>query len=128
MVPPPSPHGFTDISGLDQDTIDAINQLAELGITTGVSATEYDPFGTIPRWQMALFLTRVHTSAAFSLPAGSSTFADLGGLSNEAVNAINGLVSLEVTNGTSETTFSPYGNVTREQMASFLARLLRADT
>ena len=126
-VPPPTPHGFTDIAGLGQSTIDAINQLAELGITTGVSATEYDPFGTIPRWQMALFLSRVHT-ATYSLPSGSSSFADLGGLSNEAVAAINGLVALEVTNGTSETTFSPYGNVTREQMASFLARLLRADT
>lgn len=127
-VPAPNPYGFTDLAGLDQSTIDAINQLAELGITTGVSNTEYDPFGTIPRWQMALFLSRVHTRAAFSLPAGSSSFADLGGLSNEAVTAINGLVALEVTNGTSETTFSPYGNVTREQMASFLARLLRADT
>ncbi len=127
-VPPPTPYGFTDISGLGQSTIDAINQLAELGITNGVSATSFDPFGTIPRWQMALFLTRVHTSAAYSLPSGTSAFADLGGLSNEAVAAINGLVSLKVTNGTSETTFSPYSNVSREQMASFLARLLRADT
>ena len=127
-IPDPGSQGFTDIAGLPQEVIDDINSLKALGITTGVSATEFDPNGTIPRWQMALFLTRVHTSAGYTLPTGSSPFGDLGGLSGEAVNAIQGLVKLEVTNGTSETTFSPYTDVTREQMASFLARLLRADT
>ena len=77
---------------------------------------------------MALFLTRVHSAASYILPTGASPFADLGGLSAEAVNAIQGLVALQVTNGTGPTTFTPYSDVSREQMASFLARLLRADT
>ncbi len=127
-IPAVGDQGFTDIAGLPQDVVADINSLKALGITTGVSATQFDPNGTIPRWQMALFLTRVHTSAGYLLPTGSSPFADLGGLSGEAVGAIQGLVKLQVTNGTSATTFSPYTDVTREQMASFLARLLRADT
>ncbi len=127
-IPDVGDQGFADIGDLPQDVVDDINSLKALGITTGVSETAFDPDGTIPRWQMALFLTRVHTSAGYILPTGSSPFADLGGLSAEAVNAIQGLVRLQVTNGTSETTFSPYTDVTREQMASFLARLLRADT
>ena len=127
-VPIPVDQGFTDVSGLSADVIDDINALRMLGITTGVSATEFDPNGTIPRWQMALFLTRLHTASGYVSPGGSSDFADLGGLSIEAVASINTLVELEVTNGTSATEFSPYSNVTREQMASFLARLLRVDT
>lgn len=127
-IPDVGSQGFTDIGGLAPDVVDDINSLKALGITSGVSAVEFDPDGTIPRWQMALFLTRVHTSAGYLTPSGSSPFADLGGLSAEAENAIQGLVALEVTNGTSATTFSPYSDVTREQMASFLARLLRADT
>ncbi len=127
-IPEVGSQGFTDLGGLPQGVVDDVNSLKALGITTGVSATEFDPDGTIPRWQMALFLTRVHTSVGFTLPTGSSSFADLGGLSGEAVTAINGLVQLQVTNGTSASTFSPYSDVTREQMASFLARLLRADT
>ncbi len=127
-IPDVGDQGFDDLGGLPRDVVDDINSLKALGITTGISATAFDPDGTIPRWQMALFLTRVHGSAGFTLPAGRSPFADLEGLSGEAVGAIQGLVLLGVTNGTSETTFSPYSDVTREQMASFLARLLRADT
>jgi SpoIID/LytB domain protein len=127
-IPVVGDQGFTDITGFTQDVVDDINSLKALGITTGVSATQFDPNGTIPRWQMALFLTRVHAGAGYLVPTGSSPFADLGGLSGEAVGAIQGLVKLQVTNGTSATTFSPYSDVTREQMASFLARLLRADT
>lgn len=127
-IPEVGSQGFTDLGGLPSDVVDDINSLKALGITTGVAPTLFDPNGTIPRWQMALFLTRVHTNAGFLLPTGTSSFADLGGLSQEARNAIHGLVGIQVTNGTSATTFSPYSNVSREQMASFLARLLRADT
>lgn len=127
-IPTPVDQGFTDISGLPAEVIDDINSLRSLGITTGVSESEFDPSGTIPRWQMALFLTRLHASAGYTPPAGFSDFLDLGGLSTEAVSSIQTLVELGVTNGTSATEFSPYSNVTREQMASFLARLLRVDT
>lgn len=127
-IPEVGAQGFTDLGGLPTGVVNDINSLKALGITTGVSPTLFDPNGTIPRWQMALFLTRVHQNAGYTLPASTSPFADLGGLNGEAVGAIQGLVRLGVTNGTSATTFSPYSDVTREQMASFLARLLRADT
>lgn len=127
-VPTPVNQGFTDLGGLDSEVIDDINSLKQLAITNGVSETEFDPQGTIPRWQMALFLTRLHASVGFIAPTNDPGFGDLQGLSGEAVAAIGSLVELGVTNGTSTTEFSPYSNVTREQMASFLARLLRIDT
>jgi SpoIID/LytB domain protein len=124
-VPAPVPQGFTDIGGLGQQAIDAINQVKQLGITAGTSATTYSPADGVSRWQMALFLTRLYTAAGASLPAAGSSFADLAGLSPEAVTAIDQLAALQISTGTGGGNFSPASVVTREQMASFLARLIR---
>ena len=40
--------------------------------------------------------------------------------------AIGQIYALGVTTGTSDTTYSPERNVTREEMASFVARMYRA--
>lgn len=128
-LPTPTDQGFTDLAGLPQTVIDAINRLKQLGLTKGVSATSYDPNGSVPRWQMAIFLVRLHTTFGFEMPAGNSHgFVDLAGYSGEAILSINQLADLGVTTGTTATTFTPATAVTKEQMASFLARLLRIDT
>jgi hypothetical protein len=124
-VPAPVPQGFGDLGGLSQEAVDAINQVKQLGITTGTSATTYAPNEGVSRWQMALFLTRLYTAAGASLPAGGGGFSDLAGLSPEAVTAINQLAALQISAGTGGGNFSPASEVTREQMASFLARLIR---
>jgi len=49
------------------------------------------------------------------IPSDSFALADIGCI-----------LSLNVTHGTSAATYNPSGNVTREQMAAFLARLYRA--
>ena len=74
---------------------------------------------------MALFLTRLYSAAGASLPDGASSFGDLGGLSPEATTAIGQLAKLQITSGTASGVFSPANAVTREQMGSFLARLIR---
>ena len=110
--------GFTDTTSTDVDC------LKTLGITQGTTATTYDPAGTIPRWQMALFIHRMFVPAGI-LPAGLTAvpaFTDIGGLSAEIQAAINALASHGITVGTSATTFGPDDNVTREQMAMFLSR------
>ena len=56
-------------------------------------------------------------------PAG---FDDTAGLSPESVAAIDCLAHYGITGGTSATTFSPGADVTRRQMALFLARTLAA--
>ncbi len=98
------------------------------GITKGCGPDLYCPSGTVPRWQMALFLTRLHTASRFDLPTGSSQgFTDLGGMSAEATMAINQLKQLGITKGTSATTYTPLLEVPRWQMALFITRLLAAD-
>ncbi|HSJ29477.1 MAG TPA: S-layer homology domain-containing protein [Acidimicrobiia bacterium] len=54
----------------------------------------------------------------------ASTFDDFAGLSTEARQAIEALVDLGITAGTSDSTFSPKAVVTRWQMALFLTRQL----
>lgn len=124
-LPSGTPQGFTDIAGLDAATQTAINQLAQLDITQGTSATTFSPDAPVTRWQMALFLTRLASKAGVVLPSGAPQgFGDLTGLSNEAQIAINQLAQLDIADGTSATTFDPLSNVNRWQMALFLTRTL----
>jgi hypothetical protein len=57
---------------------------------------------------------------------GGAKFADIAGLSAEALHAIDCLVFYGITQGTSPTTFSPNNTVTRWQMAIFLTREAKA--
>jgi len=115
--------GFTDTTSTDVDCI------AHFGITTGVTATTYEPNSSIPRWQMALYLTRMLTKASFTLGSGADQgFTDISGESAEIQTAINQLKQAGVTNGTTATTYSPADNVTREQMAMFMNRALNLIT
>jgi hypothetical protein len=100
----------------------AINQLAQLNVTKGTSATTFDPTGVVSRWQMALFMTREVVAAGVTLPtAVDQGFTDITGLSAEYQTAINQLAQLGISKGTSATTYGPAGNVNRWQMALFLA-------
>ncbi|SVC63712.1 uncharacterized protein METZ01_LOCUS316566, partial [marine metagenome] len=111
--------GFTDTTSTDVDCI------AMFGITKGVTATTYEPSANIPRWQMALYLTRTASIAGHTLGSGADQgFTDISGYSAEIQTAINQLKQLTVTTGTTATTYSPDDNVTREQMAMFVNRLL----
>lgn len=126
-LPSGASQGFTDLAGFDSATVKAINQLAQLGVTKGTSPTLFAPNAIVPRWQMALFLTRLYAKAGFSLPSGASQgFADIGSYDLATQQAINQLSQLGIAKGTSTTSFSPANNVLRWQMALFLARELDA--
>lgn len=119
---------FTDLGGLSDEAVAAVGSLAAMGVTSGTSATEYSPAAPVTRWQMALFLMRLHALTPFEIPSGvSQGFEDIGGFPDTTQIAINQLAQLGVTAGTSATTYGPANDVLREQMASFLARLIRLD-
>jgi SpoIID/LytB domain protein len=124
-VPAPVPQGFTDLSGMGQSTIDAINQLKQLGITAGTSATTFAPNATVSRWQMAHFLVRLFVAAGGTTPGAAASFSDLTGLTPETITAIGQLATLGITAGTGPGTYGPNDAVSREQMATFLTRLIR---
>jgi hypothetical protein len=124
-IPGGSDQGFEDLDGLSADAVLAVNRLVELGVSTGFSETEFSPFTPVTRWQMALFLTRLLSSAGFSLPDGTDQgFVDIAELPASTRTAINQLKQLGITTGTSPETFAPVPAVRRDEMASFLSRTL----
>lgn len=129
-LPDGSDQGFTDIGGLPTEAQTAINQLAQLDLTDGVGNNRFDPEGSVPRWQMAIFLVRLHQTYGFDAPfAIDHGFTDIGALDPVWIRAINELAALGVTAGTGDgSTFSPHVVVSQDQMATFLSVLLRIDT
>ena len=120
--------GFEDTEGSFAE--EAIDCLAHYGITTGRSATMYAPSESVLRWQMALFLARAAAAAGIVLenPAPDQGFTDIGGVSEEAQNAINGLAAAEIMPGASQTAFSPNSAVNRGSMAMLLDAFLAQAT
>jgi hypothetical protein len=107
---------FTDIasSPFKSDIIWVWQQ----GITTGCTATTYCPDASVTRAQMATFLARaLHLSGA-----APDAFTDDNGSIYEP--NINLVAQAGIASGCGGTNFCPNGLVSREQMASFLARAL----
>ncbi len=122
-----SSQGFTDIAAYPAATQVAINQLAQLDITQGTTATTYSPADPVTRWQMALFLTRLLDKAGYTLGSGvSQGFTDIGAYPASTQIAINQIAQAGVSEGFTATTFGPGQNTSRVQMASFLTRTLAA--
>ena len=120
--------GFEDTVGSFAE--EAIDCLAHYGITTGRSPTTFAPNESVLRWQMALFLARAAAAAGIVLenPAADQGFTDIGAVSEEARNAINGLAAAEIMPGASQTAFSPNSSVTRGSMAMLLDAFLAQAT
>ena len=110
--------GFTDTTSTDVDCIKMF------GITTGKTATTYDPSGTISRQDMARYIHRmfVPTGMAAAGTTAVPAFTDTAHVTADGLAAISALASHGITTGTTATTFSPDAAVTREQMALFLNR------
>ena len=131
-VPRARDQGFRDVAGLPREVRDSINQLADLRITMGATASTFSPDRVVNRRQMAQFLTRflaltpigeggVHVDA---VSPDDTQFRDIRDLPHDPYDAIRLLYELGVTAGTTATTFGPDEPVTRGQMALFISRML----
>jgi S-layer family protein len=114
---------FDDVSPSSFAYADVIC-IYELGITTGTSSTTYSPSATVTREQMGAFLARLWRRLGNVCPTGSTPLGDVPSTSF-AKSDIECIYHLGITTGTGATTYSPSDNVTREQMAAFIARLGR---
>jgi hypothetical protein len=111
---------LTDISGHPHE--DAIRSLREAGITTGYADGTFRPDENVTRAQMATFLTR----AAKLEPGGEPTFSDVAA-DHPHARGIAAVAAAGISEGWDDGTFRPARDVTRAQMASFLARALELD-
>lgn len=100
-----------------------VERLAELGITTGTGPEVFAPDRVVSRAEMAVFLIRAFGTGAEASPRG--VFADVSG-DAWYIDEVEALYDLGVTKGCAEEPlrYCPTNQVTRAQMASFLARIL----
>ena len=117
----PLPNTRADFEDVAEDASyrDAVDLLAEYGVTTGTSATTFSPNMTLSRAQASTFLWRFAGAPAPNL---EQTFDDVeeGSYYSEAVRW---MLEHEITTGTSPTTFSPNASLTRAEVVTFIWRL-----
>ena len=115
---PASENPFTDVpSGAYYE--DAVVWAVKKGITSGTSATTFNPDGSCTRAQAVTFLWRAAGSPEPKSAAMPFTDVPAGSYFEKAV-----LWAVEngITKGTSDTTFSPDASCTRAQIVTFLWR------
>ena len=113
---PKTASSFTDVPA-SAYYAKAVAWAVENGITNGMTETTFAPDATCTRGQSVTFLYRalgkkVESSANFTDVKSDAFYAD----------AVNWAVASDVTNGTSNTTFSPNADCTRAEIVTFLYR------
>ena len=110
---------FTDVSK-DSVYYNAIMWAVEKKITTGVTATTFEPNSPCTRAQIVTFLYRAAGSPELAKDA-ANPFSDVSD-SSVYYNAILWAVEKKITTGVTETTFVPNDTCTRAQAVTFLYR------
>ena len=126
-LPAPGDNTFTDISGNTHET--SIRQLATIGVTRGTTPTTFSPDEPVRRDQMASFMVQAAEWAFGDTEflVGDEpvpVFDDVQPNNVHYDNVNSGALVLGLVSGKSDTTFDPEMFTTREQMASFLVRLV----
>ena len=116
----PEPKAMSSFADVPASTYyaKAVAWAIENGITNGLTETTFAPDATCTRGQGVTFLYRALKGSA----GGGANFTDVKSDTFYA-DAVNWAVANNVTNGTSDTTFSPNDNCTRGQIVTFLWRL-----
>ncbi len=114
---------FGDIAG--DPHAHAIRQLADAGIARG-SGGDYHPSRPVTRAQMATFIANaaLHRTGTALPAARAAYFDDVRGDPHEA--NIGRVAEAGITSGTGQRRYAPGAHVRRDQMASFVTRLLAA--
>jgi hypothetical protein len=129
---------FTDVP-LSQPFYKKIETLLHSGITAGCTITTYCPGDTVSRSQMSLFVGRGIAGSGAAIPpsgkvngnayqcgaGGTSLFTDVPP-TDIACRSVHYIAAQNVTLGCSPTTYCPTQTVTRDAMASFMAKAIVA--
>jgi glucose/arabinose dehydrogenase len=130
--------GFDDLGGQSPEVVQAVNRLANERVVLGSDAdgdgrSSYRPAERVRRGQMAAMLRRTLGSIETLLtgrpsdgPSSTSDYFDddAGSLFEPDINAVAGA---GIAAGVSDGVFAPARDITRQQMALFLARLLEVE-
>ena len=127
-LPAPQDTGFSDVAASSVHA-PAISQLKQIGVILGTSETTYAPSAPVQRDQMASLLVRAAEFAyGGDMLDGNvtdpPTFVDVLPNNVHAENIAAAVRLIGVAEGKSETTYDPGAFTRRDQMASFVVRLL----
>lgn len=98
----------------------------EIGITAGVSETEFAPGKAVTRQDLALFLYKYAKMCGMDVTShfdSLAQFEDLDQVSGYALTAVKWAVAEGILGGTSDTTLSPKATAQRGQLAVMLLKL-----
>lgn len=109
---------FSDVSST-HSSLDAINYVSDNGIMNGTSSTEFDLYSTVSR---AMVITTLYRKAGSPAVSGTNKFNDVSP-SDYFYNAVRWGTTTGIVNGTSDTTFTPYAAISRQDVAVMLYRL-----
>src|SRR4051794_1513753 len=119
-LPPAASDHFADDNGSAHEA--NINRLAEAGIVSGRADGTYGPTDPVTRAQMATFLVNAYEFVGPDLTSSGDAFPDDNGNTHE--DNINKAAEAGFAGGRADGTYGPNDVVLRDQMASFLARVL----
>lgn len=117
--PQTADHPFVDVVRGYQH--EPIGWAYDAGVTTGTSATTFAPDASVTRGDFAVLLWRYAGEPA---PIDDHPFVDI--TRSYQNTAISWMAENGITTGTSPTTFSPWGTMTRAEAATFLFRYMSA--
>lgn len=125
-LPPPGGQRFSDVRPANVHR-GAINSLAAAGIVQGQPGGTYAPNQVVTRDQMASFLVRAYDYAQqeigrAQLAAAARRFGDTAGNTHEP--NINKSAAAGFATGVSATEYAPRQGVRRDQMATFVIRVM----
>jgi hypothetical protein len=121
---------FNDSAAISATFRDYVNCMAAYGITVGDGAGNFNPAGTVNRQNMAVFISRfvvqAETGTTTVPDAAEAGYTDAAAATAEGRRAINYLSARGVVEGYPDNSYRPATAVTRQQMASFIARAMEA--
>ena len=106
----------------DTTDINAI-KAAAIAVTTGTSATTFNPSALLTREQAATMLARLANAAGKPLAKKAATFSDNGSISPWALEAVGQMQTTGIMGGVGNNTFAPKDPYTREQSIVTIMRL-----
>ncbi len=112
---------FEDADDISDAHIAAVNRLAEADIIGGLEDGTFAPSEPVNRAQMATFIAGAIEAVTGEQIERSAVFTDISG-THEA--NIEKLATLGVTAGVGDGRYAPGNDITRGQMASFIARTM----
>jgi hypothetical protein len=118
-LPEVDPNPFTDVS--DGAAASSILKLVEAGVVNGVTDTTFAPGDSLTRGQMAaIVVAALEFLGVNDLDATAGDFTDVAA-DGIFADAINKLANAGIIDGLTETTYGASADVTRGQLAKFVA-------